>query len=43
MKNLDTVIDSLVENKTVEHIAVRVGKGDRVLYDTFRFYGKCNC
>lgn len=36
MKNLDTVIDSLVENKTVEHIAVRVGKGDRVLYDTFR-------
>lgn len=36
MKNLDLTLDSYVENKNVEHIAVRVGKGDRILYDTFR-------
>jgi len=36
MKNLDRVIDEYLASRMVEHIAVRVGMGDRILYDTFR-------
>ena len=36
MNNLDQVLDSYIENGIVEHIAVRVGVGDLVLYDTYR-------
>lgn len=36
MKNLDRVIDEYLASRTLEHIAVRVGMGDRILYDTFR-------
>lgn len=36
MKNLDRVIDAYLASRTLEHIAVRVGMGDQILYDTFR-------
>lgn len=36
MKNLDNTLDHYVETKLVEHIAVRVGKGESIIYDTFR-------
>lgn len=36
MKNLSACIDKLFSQGTVKNIAVRVGKGDTVLFDTFR-------
>ncbi len=36
MKNLEKTIDGYIKNAIVGHIAVRVGRGDTVLYDTFR-------
>ncbi len=36
MKTLDQTIDSYYKNGIVENIAVRVGIGGRVIYDTFR-------
>ena len=36
MYNLNRMIDEAVESGTVTHIAVRVGMGDRILYDAFR-------
>ena len=36
MKHLETCIDRLMAEKTIEHIAVRVGQGDTVLYDAYR-------
>ncbi len=33
---LEKTIDEYVENGTLEHIAVCVGQGDRVIYDTYR-------
>ena len=36
MKHLNTVLDELVESGIVGNIAVRVGRGDAVLYDDFR-------
>lgn len=36
MKNLEKTIDGYIKNAIVAHIAIRVGRGDKVLYDTFR-------
>lgn len=36
MKFLDQTIDTYLAKGTIENIAVRVGIGDRVIYDTFR-------
>lgn len=36
METLDKTIDAYISNGVIEHIAVRVGIGDRVIYDTFR-------
>ena len=36
MKHLNRKIDELIESGIVAHIAVRVGCGDKVLYDAFR-------
>ncbi len=36
MKHLENCIDRLMQEKTIEHIAVRVGRGDAVLYETYR-------
>lgn len=36
MENLDRAIDEYIEHGLAEHFAVRVGVGERVLYDTFR-------
>ena len=36
MKNLEQALDDYIENKIVEHVAVRVGKGEKIIYDTFR-------
>ena len=36
MIRLNQEIEALIGEGTIEHIAVRVGKGDRVIYDTFR-------
>ena len=36
MKPLDQTIDAYISRGTIENIFVRVGKGDRVIYDTFR-------
>jgi CubicO group peptidase (beta-lactamase class C family) len=33
---LEKTIDDLVESRILEHIAVRVGKSDKVIYDTYR-------
>ena len=33
---LEKTIDEYVESGTLEHIAVRVGRGDNVIYDTYR-------
>lgn len=36
MDNLNRVIDEIVECGLAGHIAVRIGRGDRVIYDAFR-------
>ncbi len=36
MKNLEQALDNYIENKIVEHVAVRVGNGEKIIYDTFR-------
>ena len=36
MKRLNETIDKLIRDGVVEHIAVRIGKGDAIIYDTFR-------
>ena len=36
MKNLNKVLDELIKNGTVGHIAVRVGCGDNIIADAFR-------
>lgn len=36
MLNLERCIDNLIEDGVLEHIAVRIGKNDTVLYDTYR-------
>ena len=36
MNCLEKTIDQYSENGILEHIAVRVGQGDRVIYDTYR-------
>lgn len=36
MKTLDKTIDNYIANGIIEHIAVRVGIGDRIIYETFR-------
>ncbi len=36
MVNLEKEINLLLEEKSAEHIAVRVGRGDEILYETFR-------
>lgn len=36
MKALEQAIDHYIENEMIENIAVRVGMGERVIYDTFR-------
>lgn len=36
MKVLDQTINQYIENGIIENIAVRVGVGERVIYDTFR-------
>jgi CubicO group peptidase (beta-lactamase class C family) len=33
---LEKTIDKYVENGILEHIAVRIGQGDKVIYDTYR-------
>ena len=36
MKNLEKAIDRYIEDRILEHVAVRVGQGESVIYDTFR-------
>ena len=36
MKRLNETIDKLIRDGVVEHIAVRIGKGDAIICDTFR-------
>ena len=36
MVGLEKIIDENIEKGILEHIAVRVGKGDKVIYDTYR-------
>lgn len=36
MKNLEGLLDSLVSAGAIEHIALRVGRGDDIIYDTYR-------
>ena len=36
MKHLEMALDALVSARTARHIAVRVGRGGRVIYDAFR-------
>ena len=36
MKNLEGLLDSLVSDGAIEHIALRVGRGDDIIYDTYR-------
>ena len=36
MKNLEKKIDELIATKSVSKLAVRIGKGEKILYDTFR-------
>ena len=40
MTNLELYVEKLIETKTVEHIAISVGKGDAVLFETYRSGGK---
>ncbi len=36
MLHLEKTIDGYVEGGILQHVAVRVGRGDTVLYDTYR-------
>ena len=36
MKTLEKIIDEYINNEIVKHIIIRVGKGDRIIYDTAR-------
>lgn len=36
LKHLDSCIDRLINERTVENIAVKIGKGDDVLYEIYR-------
>ena len=36
MNYLEETIDEYLERGIIEHIAIRVGRGDNIVYDTFR-------
>ncbi len=36
MENLNNVINRLFENKTLENICIRIGKGDKIIYDLYK-------
>lgn len=36
MKNLEAVLDTLFLNKDIQNIAIKIGRGDEVIYQTYR-------
>lgn len=36
MKNLELCLNKLTADKSAENIAVRVGRGDKILYEAYR-------